>query len=190
MRIRILVVLALCAGLKLLGADKTAPSVQEFTVDASRSTVEFTLGAVLHTVHGRFTVQSGMVRFDAATGRASGRIVVDLRSGNTGVQERDRHMHEEVLESERFPEAFFSPDRVTGQISSEGQVLVHGILRIHGQDHDITVPARVSVHERQVSGSANFVVPYVKWGMKDPSTFVLRVKDTVNVTVNLVGTAS
>jgi polyisoprenoid-binding protein YceI len=99
-------------------------------------------------------------------------------------------MHEEVLESERFPEAFFSPDRVTGQISSEGHVLVHGILRIHGQDHEITVPARVSVHERQVSGSANFMVPYVKWGMKDPSTFVLRVKDTVNVTVNLVGTAS
>jgi polyisoprenoid-binding protein YceI len=99
-------------------------------------------------------------------------------------------MHEEVLESERFPEAFFSLDRVTGQISSEGHVLVHGILRIHGQDHEITVPAKLSVHERQVSGSASFVVPYVKWGMKDPSTFVLRVKDTVNVTVNLVGTAS
>ncbi len=189
MRVRILVVLALCAGLKLLGADKTAPSVQEFTVDASRSTVEFTLGAVLHTVHGRFTVKSGMVRFDAATGKASGRIVVDLRSGNTGVQERDRHMHEEVLESERFPEALFTPDQVTGQIS-EGHMLVHGILRIHGQDHEITVPARVSVRDRQVSGSANFVVPYVKWGMKDPSTFVLRVKDNVNVTVNLVGTAS
>jgi polyisoprenoid-binding protein YceI len=99
-------------------------------------------------------------------------------------------MHEEVLESERFPEALFTLDRVTGQISSQGPVLVHGILRIHGQDHEITVPARVSANDRQVSGSANFVVPYVKWGMKDPSTFVLRVKDTVNVTVNLVGTAS
>ena len=190
MRVRILVILSLCAGLKLLGAEKTAPSVQGFTVDASRSTVEFTLGAVLHTVHGRFTVKSGMVRFDAVTGRASGRIVVDLRSGNTGVKERDQHMHEEVLESERFPEAIFTPDRVTGQISSEGQVLVHGILQIHGQDHEITVPATVNTHDRQVSGSVNFVVPYVKWGMKDPSTFVLRVKDTVDVTVKLVGTAS
>ena len=87
-------------------------------------------------------------------------------------------------------EALFSPDRVTGQISSEGHVLVHGILRIHGQDHEITVPVRVSAHDRQVSGSTYFVVPCVKWGMKDPSAFLLRVKDTVNVTVNLVGTAS
>jgi polyisoprenoid-binding protein YceI len=131
-----------------------------------------------------------MVRFDAATGRASGQIVVDLKSGNTGNQERDRHMNEDVLESDRFPEAVFSPDRVTGQLSSEGRVLVHGILRIHGQDHEITVPARMSVGERQVSGTANFVVPYVKWGMKDPSTLLLRVKDTVDVTVSLVGTAS
>jgi hypothetical protein len=48
----------------------------------------------------------------------------------------------------------------------------------------------MSVGERQVSGTANFVVPYVKWGMKDPSTLLLRVKDTVDVTVSLVGTAS
>ena len=190
MRSRILVILSLFVGFGLLGADKTVSSVQEFTIDASRSSVEFSLGAVLHTVHGKFQVKGGNVRFDVATGKASGQIVVDLKSGNTGNQDRDRHMNEDVLQSDRFPEAVFSPDHVTGQISPEGQILVHGILRVHGQDHDIAVPAKVTVRERQVSGTANFVVPYVKWGMKDPSTLVLRVNDKVDVKVTLVGTAS
>jgi polyisoprenoid-binding protein YceI len=192
MRIRILIVLSLCVGFALLGADKIAPSVQEVMVDVSRSDLHFTLGAVLHTVHGTFKVKSGTVRLDVATGRASGQIIVDLKSGNTGVQERDRHMHEDVLESGRFPEAVFSPDHLTGQLALEGesQIVVHGTLRIHGQDHEISVPVKVKVHETQVIATANFAVPYVKWGMKDPSTFVLRVSDRVDVAVSLVGTVS
>jgi polyisoprenoid-binding protein YceI len=190
MRIRILIALSFCVGFALLGADKIASPVQEFAVDASKSNVQFALSAVLHTVHGMFKVKSGTVRFDAATGSASGQIIVNLESGETGVQERDRHMHEDVLESERFPEAVFSPDRVTGHVSLEGEfhVVLHGIMRIHGQDHEVTLPVTVKVHEGQIIATAKFIVPYVQWGMKDPSTFLLRVSDKVDVTVSLVGT--
>lgn len=189
-RARILLAVLLCVGFELFGAEKAAPSVQEVTIDASKSNVQFELNAVLHTVHGRFKVKSGTIHFDAATGKASGQIIVDLKSGDTGVQERDRHMHEDVLESARFPEAVFSPDVVTGQVSPEGerQVDVHGTLRVHGQDHQISVPVFVKVHAGQAIVTAKFVVPYAKWGMKDPSTFVLRVSDKVDVTVSLVGT--
>ena len=79
---------------------------------------------------------------------------------------------------------------MTGHVSLEGenQVVLHGILRIHGQDHDVTVPATVKVHEGQIIAMAKFMVPYVEWGMKDPSTFLLRVSDKVDVAVSLVGT--
>lgn len=179
----------LCVAFPLLAADKTASAVREVAVDPSKSNVQFALGAMLHTVHGRFKVKSGRVRLDVATGKASGQIVVDLQSGDTGVHERDRHMHNDVLESARFPETVFSLDRVTGKVSVEGEynVVLNGTLRIHGQDHEITVPATVQVHEGQVIVTANFVVPYVKWGMKDPSTFILRVNDKVDVSARLVG---
>jgi polyisoprenoid-binding protein YceI len=190
MRIRILIALSFCIGVALFGADKIAPSVREVAVDTSKSNVQFALSAVLHTVHGTFKVKGGTVRFDTATGRAGGQIIVDLESGDTGVQERDRLMHEDVLESRRFPEAVFSPDRVTGQVSFEGeyQVVLHGILRIHGQDHEVTVPAKVKVHEGKFTAIAKFMVPYVEWGMKDPSTLLLRVSDKVDIAVSLLGT--
>ena len=36
-------------------------------LDASRSTVDFTLGAFLHTVHGSFKFKSGTIRLDPAS---------------------------------------------------------------------------------------------------------------------------
>jgi polyisoprenoid-binding protein YceI len=161
----------------------------EIEFDASKSTVQFTLGAVLHTVHGSFKVKGGHVRFDPASGQASGQIVVDVHSGETGDSGRDRQMHEAVLESNRFPEAVFSLDRVKGQILSKGesQIDLHGSLRLHGSEHEMTIPATVKVQNDLGTATARFSVPYVAWGMKDPSNLVLHVDKTVKVEVAFTG---
>jgi polyisoprenoid-binding protein YceI len=155
----------------------------------SKCTVQFTLGALLHTVHGSFKVKGGLARFDPGSGQASGQIVVDVRSGETGDSGRDRQMHENVLESNRFPEAVFSLDRVKGQVLSNGQsqITLHGSLRLHGNEHEMTIPATVKVQNDLVTANAKFAVPYVEWGMKDPSNLVLRVDKTVKVEVVFTG---
>jgi polyisoprenoid-binding protein YceI len=160
----------------------------EFNIDPAKSAVQFTLGALLHTVHGTFRIKSGAVRFDPNSGKASGQISVDVRSGNTGEGTRDRQMHANVLESERFPDAVFSPDRINGRLASSGasDVEVHGMLRIHGRDHEMTIPVRVQMQNASVTARAKFTVPYVSWGMRDPSTFVLQVAKSVDVDVTLV----
>ena len=38
----------------------------------------------------------------------------------------------------------------------------------------------------QYTATLRFVVPYVQWGMKNPSTLILRVSDKVNITVKTV----
>ena len=70
-------------------------------IDSSRTKVEFTLTDVLHTVHGSFQLKRGDLRFDPATGKASGELVVDAASGDSGSGARDRSMHKNVLESVR-----------------------------------------------------------------------------------------
>ena len=72
--------------------------------DPAHSTVEFKLSATLHTVHGSFKLKHGEVRFNPATGKISGVVVVDATSGNSGNDKRDRRMHQEILESGKYPE--------------------------------------------------------------------------------------
>ena len=188
---RILVYMFLCVCGHLVAAETatTATGVLTFKIDPAKSSVRFTLGAVLHTVHGTFKIKGGAVRFDPNSGKASGQIAVDVRSGNTGEGTRDRQMHANVLESDRFPDAVFSPDRINGRLASSGpsDVEVHGTLSLHGRDHEMTVPVRVQMQSASITAEAKFTVPYVSWGMRDPSTFILQVAKSVDIDVMLEG---
>jgi polyisoprenoid-binding protein YceI len=153
---------------------------QEATLNfvPAQSTVNFTLGDVLHTVHGSFKLKAGKIRFAPASNAISGEIVVDAASGNSDNPSRDRKMHKEILESARYSEVTFRPDQVEGKVLTLGTsvVQVHGMFAIHGAEHEITVPAQVELASDHWSLTVHFAVPYVKWGMKDPSTFILRVE--------------
>src|SRR5271170_179326 len=116
-----------------------------FMLDPQHTTINFNLGDVLHTVHGTFRLKQGSLRLDPASGKVTGEIVVDAKSGESGSGMRDRKMHREVLESDRYPEIAFHPDRVEGTVALQGKssVRVHGVFSIHGLDHELTVPADV-----------------------------------------------
>jgi polyisoprenoid-binding protein YceI len=179
---------ALACAAWLAAAGTVAGQDTSFQIDPAHTKVEFTLADVLHTVRGTFQLKCGDFRFDPASGTASGQLVVDAASGNSGNAARDRRMHSNILQSDRYPEIVWRPDRVTGNIAPEGssQVSLHGMFRIHGADHEVTMPLTVAAAGGQYNASATFQVPYVKWGMKNPSTLFLRVSDTVNITIQTV----
>ena len=78
--------------------------------------------------------------------------MVDATSGDSGSGMRDRKMNKEVLESARYPEIDFRPDRFDGEVAPQGKssVMVHGMFSIHGTDHEITVPAEVEMYGRSL----------------------------------------
>ncbi len=160
-----------------------------FTLDPARTQISFTLSSVLHTVHGSFQLKQGTVRFDPANGQASGEVVVDARSGETGNSGRDSKMHKTVLESAKYPQIVFRPDRIEGAFPAEGSAMlqVHGTFSIHGADHEMTIPIEVQRETDQISATMRFRVPYIQWGMKNPSTLFLRVSDTVDMEVHAIG---
>ena len=176
----------LAAAASFCAAVTAAPTLgQEIALDLdpARTIVEFTLADVLHTVHGNFKLKHGAIRFDPATGKISGEVVVDAASGESGSPARDRRMHKNILESERYPEIVFTPDHVEGTVAPVGvsQVQVHGTFRIHGAGHELTLPVQVRIANGQATATTHFTVPYVKWGMKNPSNLFLRVSEKVDI---------
>lgn len=173
----------------LLGGDRLVAETTELHLDPAQTQVEFTLADVLHTVHGTFRLKSGAIRFDPATGAASGAIVIDATSGNSGSKARDKRMHQNILESGKFPEITFTPKKVIGQLAAQGdsQVEVQGVFNLHGADHDMSMKVQVHQNGDHMTVATRFAVPYVQWGLKNPSTLFLRVSDKVDIDIRAAG---
>lgn len=182
-KLALAVALVLAACLPLAAAERT------LRLDPAKTEIAFTLGATLHTVEGTARLESGEIRFDPETGEASGRMVVTTASTDTGNKGRDRDMHEKVLESARYPEIVFTPAAISGTFdpAAASHLTLRGSLEIHGASHPLSLEVDIEADGGRLTARTAFPVPYVEWGMKDPSKFVLRVEKHVEVTVVAVG---
>jgi len=164
----------------------------QFQLDPAQSKVEFVLGDVLHTVHGTFNLKPSTIYFDPQNGTASGGFVVDATSGNSGSKGRDKKMHKEILESAKYPDIRFTIQKLQGTLPLNGtaRIQMTGLMNLHGADHVVTLTAPVQVTNGHASADVQFEVPYVQWGLKNPSTFILRVSDKVNIVVHATGAIS
>jgi polyisoprenoid-binding protein YceI len=160
-----------------------------FTLDPAQTKVNFTVDSTLHTVHGDFRLKRGSIQFDNSTGTATGELVVDSASGESGSDGRDKRMHKDILESPKYSDIVFTPQHVKGTVANEGKstVEVEGILAMHGKSKPVTMPLEVELQNGIGSADGTFSVKYQEWGMKNPSTFVLRVNDTVHIHVHAMG---
>jgi polyisoprenoid-binding protein YceI len=170
----------------------SSAQVTDFKLDPAKTTVKFELDALLHKVDGTFQIEPSALQLDLASGQVSGEISVNAKTGMTGNAMRDRKMHKDVLESDQYPDIKFRPDRVSGTVGRSGKssVMVHGVFRIHGVDREISVPAVVEMNGDAWIATIHFTVPYVKWGMKNPSNLFLHVADTVEIDLSAAGNMS
>ena len=167
-----------------------APAQQKtFTLDPAQTKVNFTVDSTLHTVHGDFHLKRGSIQFDNATGAAGGELVVDSASGESGSDGRDKKMHKDILESPKYSDIVFTPQHIKGAVADQGKstVEVQGILTMHGKSKPVTMPLEVQLQNGAGSADGSFRVKYQEWGMKNPSTFILRVNEKVEIHVHGVG---
>jgi hypothetical protein len=161
------------------------------TLDPAQTEIHWKLSGGLHTTHGTFKLKSGELLFNSATGVAEGEILVDATTGESGNATRDKRMQNEVLESNRYPAIFFHPTQLKGPFKpGEGtqNLIGEGTFNIHGADHPIELPLKVEIATGAVTATTQFTVPYVAWGMKDPSKFLLKVGKQVEIQITAKGT--
>jgi polyisoprenoid-binding protein YceI len=169
---------------------QTNPGEVTLNLDVAQSKLHWTLDSTLHTVHGTFNLKRGAVKFDPATGSANGEFIAYATSGESGNDSRDKKMHDEILESARFPEVIFRPTKIEGKVAVPGtsEVQLQGKFLLHGSEHDLTVSVHAELTSDHWKGTAKFSVPYIQWGLKSPNTFLLKAAPVVDVELELSGT--
>jgi len=165
---------------------------QTFTVDPDASKVAFSLGGNTHHVDGTFHVQSGSINFDSSARTISGSVVVAAGSGNSSDAGRDKKMNSDVLDVAHFADVSFVPKSYQGAVAASGDstIQVTGVFTLHGTPHDLTVPMQIHIEGTALTAKTQFTVPYVQWGLKDPSIFILKVAKVVDIDLTLAGNLS
>jgi polyisoprenoid-binding protein YceI len=161
---------------------------ETFNVNPDASTVAFTLAEGSHNVEGTFRVQGGSISYDREK-KMSGSFVVTAGSGNSGNASRDKRMNSDILDVGHFAEVTFAPSSYQGDLSATGDstIQVTGVFTLHGSPHDLTLPMQIHIEGTNLTAKGHFMVPYVQWGLKDPSWGFFKVAKEVGINLTLSG---
>ena len=165
---------------------------QTFVANPDASEVKITLNTTHEIVNGTFRVQSGSIEFDRGTPKMSGSVVVLAGSGKTGNDSRDKKMNKDILKVEQYATLSFEPKTYTGSIAPSGDstIQVTGSFTLLGTPHEITIPILVHLEGTTATAKAHFVVPYVAWGLKNPSFLIWKADNDVAIDLVLAGRLS
>ena len=165
---------------------------QTFVANPDASNVKMTLKTTHEVVNGTFHIQSGSLEFDRNPAKMSGSVVVLAGSGKTGNGSRDKKMNKDILEVEQHATVSFEPRSYAGAIAPSGDstIQVTGIFTLLGTPHEITIPVFVHLDGTTATAHAHFVVPYIQWGLKDPSFLFWKADKDVAIDLFLAGRLS
>lgn len=197
----VLALATLAFGLVIGVAPASAQSRTFTTTSGSR--VQFVSDAPLERTTGTSTTVNGSVTVDPANlASVSGRITVPVTSLHTGSDLRDEHLHSPSwLDAPAHPDAVLTITSATGATSlTPGEVVrltLHGTFSIHGQTHDVAIPAQVrylpasdELRSQGITGDliraqANFTVMLPDYDVSVGPLVRLKISDTITVNVTI-----
>ena len=165
---------------------------QIFVTNPDASEVKMSLKTTHEVVNGTFHIQSGSLEFGRSAAKISGSVVVLAGSGKTGNGTRDKKMNKDILEVEQHATVSFEPKSYAGAIAPSGNstIQVTGIFTLLDTPHEITIPILVHIEGTTATAKAHFVVPYIQWGLRDPSFLFWKADKDVAIDLFLTGRLS
>jgi polyisoprenoid-binding protein YceI len=178
--------------LALIFATATLAQRQTFAVNPDASEVKIKLNTTHEVVNGTFHIQSGSIELDRSNSKMSGSVAVLAGSGKTGNDSRDKKMNKDILKVDQYTTVSFAPKTYTGTIAPGGDstIQVSGVFTLLGNPHNLTIPIQIHMDGSKATARAQFVVPYVQWGLKNPSFMFWKAENNVAIDLNLVGQIS
>ena len=93
---------------------------------------------------------------------------------------------------DQFSAVSFAPKSYTGSIAPSGDsmIQVSGVFTLLGSPHNMTIPMKIHREKSTATATAQFIVPYVDWGLKNPSFLIWKAENTVAIDLSVVGQIS
>src|SRR5262245_33307460 len=116
-----------------------------------------------------------------------GSLAVDLTSLQTGIGLRDRHLKEQYLQVDRYPQARLTLTRLDvgnvpeGPAFGAATVPFEGTLLLHGVEKPVSGQARVSRKDARITASAEFSIKLKDFGIDVPKYMGITVGEKVDV---------
>jgi polyisoprenoid-binding protein YceI len=136
-------------------------------------------------IHGKGTGPGGTLTVTDHS--VSGSLAVDLASLETGISLRDRHLKEEYLQVDRYPQARLTLSRLDVHLVPEGAtfgavtVPFEGKLLLHGVEKPVSGQAKVSRSDSHITVNAQFSINLKDFGVGVPKYMGITVAEKVDV---------
>ncbi len=161
-------------------------SAAPLTLDASASTLGFSVGSTLEEVTGRAPTYTGWIDPVARTGKLFV-VAADLR---TGLGPRDARLLAYAIEVARFPDITLSVvDGVGLSPSGAGEAMLRGSLTIRDVSRPLDVPVHYGWEGTSLRLSGHVELSWADFGIPDPSVLVATVSPQVTVHFDVVARA-
>jgi len=181
----------------------TSSGLRAFTINTKQSTASYEAHFLVAGVTAPGSVQgitgdvSGefLLTSDNHPTIPSMKILVDLRTLDSGSPERDDHVRTDTLEVNKYPYAVFTvmdAQVLPGSYSEGQEVTFHlkGNLTLHGVTRPVVFTLQAQLANSTVSGSATVLVHLQDFHMKTPTTtaaVTITVSKDITLTVQFTG---
>jgi polyisoprenoid-binding protein YceI len=174
--------------LMLCGFAASAQTV-EYHVDAkAKNVVKFISDAPIEDFEGVTSKIDGYLKHSGSSLSESSDLYfeVDLRTLDTGIGLRNRHMREEYLHTDKYPYAKFS-----GTISnvrdagSNSTANVKGTMDIHGVKKTMEVSATLSPTSSGLRAKVSFIVKLTDHNIEVPKFMFLKISEDMKLELDV-----
>jgi len=158
----------------------------EYHVDSSqKNLVKFISDAPIEDFEGVTSKIDGYIFWegDSMLNKSQLYFVVDLSTLDTGIGLRNRHMRENYLHTDKFPEAYFKGKltKVTRISETDYQVITEGILFIHDVEKPLIVEGRLSENDKSFQVMVNFDVRLTDYNVEVPSIMFYKIDEVMTI---------
>ncbi|MBK7981367.1 MAG: YceI family protein [Ignavibacteriae bacterium] len=163
-------------------------NASEFHIKKSdKNSVKFISDAPIEDFEGVTNKIDGYLYFENEIDNNSQlHFEVDLRTLDTGIGLRNRHMRENYLETEKYPMAVYEGKIVRSEKITENKykVFVNGEINIHGVTRKQNVEGTVEIIGDEIIISTNFIVKLSDHKIEVPSLMFMKIDENMDLRLN------